>query len=122
MKVNGNMPPISLMLFWPLDGNDKFASSLVASIRFRMPIVILAQYPDLALHTSTLMRTCAMAFGYHYSHASIIRRSLDHFGLGHELIQYGIRSGTREEYQFMKEHKTVRTSRKDFLDSVAALG
>jgi len=59
--------------------------------------------------------------GYHYSHASIIRRSVDHFGPGHELIQYGIRSGTRDEYQWMKEHKTIRSSRKDFLDSVEAI-
>lgn len=59
--------------------------------------------------------------GYHYSHASIIRRSVDHFGPCHELIQYGIRSGTRDEYLWMKEHKTIRSSRKDFLDSVEAI-
>lgn len=82
----------------------------------------LAQYPDLVLlHLDAHADLRDGFLGYHYSHASIIRRSLDHFGPGHELIQYGIRSGTREEYQFMKEHKTVRTSRKDFLESVAAL-
>ncbi|WP_417690922.1 agmatinase [Pseudidiomarina sp.] len=82
----------------------------------------LAQYPDLVLlHLDAHADLRDGFLGYHYSHASIIRRSLDHFGPGHELIQYGIRSGTREEYQFMKEHKTVRTSRKDFLDSVAAI-
>ncbi|RUO52437.1 agmatinase [Pseudidiomarina homiensis] len=82
----------------------------------------LAQYPDLVLlHLDAHADLRDGFLGYHYSHASIIRRSLDHFGPGHELIQYGIRSGTREEYQYMKEHKTVRTSRKDFLDSVAAI-
>lgn len=82
----------------------------------------LAQYPELVLlHLDAHADLRDGFLGYHYSHASIIRRSLDHFGPGHELIQYGIRSGTREEYQFMKEHKTVRTSRKDFLESVAAL-
>ena len=59
--------------------------------------------------------------GYHYSHASIIRRSLDHFKKGHELIQYGIRSGTKEEYDYMKSHQTLKTSRKEFLDSVNAI-
>lgn len=44
--------------------------------------------------------------GYHYSHASLIRRALDHFGKNHQLIQYGIRSGTREEYDWMREHKS----------------
>ncbi|MDH5581125.1 MAG: agmatinase [Bdellovibrionales bacterium] len=56
--------------------------------------------------------------GYHYSHASVIRRALDHFNDTHELIQYGIRSGTKEEYKWMKENKTIKTSRQDFLDSV----
>ena len=42
--------------------------------------------------------------GNYYSHASIIRRALDHFGPEHELIQYGIRSGTKEEYE-MDERK-----------------
>lgn len=82
----------------------------------------LGQYPELVLlHLDAHADLRDGFLGYHYSHASIIRRSLDHFGPGHELIQYGIRSGTREEYKFMKEHKTVRTSRKDFLDSVAAI-
>ena len=57
--------------------------------------------------------------GYHHSHASIIRRSLDHFGDDHQLIQYGIRSGTKEEYRWMRSNNTVCTSRKDFLTRVA---
>ncbi len=44
--------------------------------------------------------------GYHYSHASIIRRSLDHFGPEHELIQYGIRSGTKIEFDEMNKRKS----------------
>ncbi len=59
--------------------------------------------------------------GYHYSHASIIRRALDHMTEDHELIQYGIRSGTKEEYQWMKEHKTIRTSLGEFIESVEAI-
>ncbi|UTW55128.1 agmatinase [Kordiimonas sp. SCSIO 12610] len=57
--------------------------------------------------------------GYHYSHASIMRRSLDHFGPKHELIQYGIRSGTRDEYQWMNANNSLMTSRMDFLDRVS---
>jgi agmatinase len=56
--------------------------------------------------------------GHHYSHASIIKRSLDHFGAGHQLIQYGVRSGTKEEFQWMKEHKTIIENRKDFLHMI----
>lgn len=59
--------------------------------------------------------------GYHYSHASIIRRALDHFGKDHDLIQYGIRSGTKEEYDWMREQKTIKTSRDEFLESVRAI-
>jgi len=82
----------------------------------------LAQYPDLVLlHLDAHADLRDGFLGYHYSHASIIRRSVDHFGPGHQLIQYGIRSGTREEYQWMKKNGTVRTSRKDFLESVAAI-
>jgi agmatinase len=48
-----------------------------------------------------------------YSHASIIRRVLDHFGPKNRLIQYGIRSGPREEFQWMKENQTLATSLKE---------
>ncbi len=56
--------------------------------------------------------------GYHYSHASIIRRALDHMTDKHDLIQYGIRSGTKDEYVWMRENKTIRTSLNDFIESV----
>ena len=59
--------------------------------------------------------------GYHYSHASIIRRSLDHFKSGHELIQYGIRSGTKEEYDYMKKNNTIMTSRIQLLEKLEAV-
>jgi len=79
----------------------------------------LEAYPDLVLlHLDAHADLRDGFLGYHFSHASIIRRVVDHFGPEHQLIQYGIRSGTREEYQWMKAKGTVRTSRKDFLDSV----
>lgn len=59
--------------------------------------------------------------GHHYSHASIIRRVLDHMTDDHELIQYGIRSGTKDEFSWMKENGTLSTSRQDFLTKVEAI-
>jgi agmatinase len=37
------------------------------------------------------------------------------------LIQYGIRSGTREEYQWMNTHNTLKKSRAEFFASVEAI-
>jgi agmatinase len=56
--------------------------------------------------------------GYHYSHASIIRRVYDYFGPTHQLIQYGIRSGTKDEYQWMHKHESLVASRDAFLTKV----
>ncbi len=59
--------------------------------------------------------------GFHYSHASIIRRALDHFGKGHELVQYGIRSGTKSEYKWMREKGTLQTSKEDFFSFIRSI-
>lgn len=92
------------------------------SISYAPIVKYLQQYDDLVLLHLDAHADLRDGFeGYHYSHASIMRRVLDHFGPAHQLIQYGIRSGTREEYRFMQTHKTIRTSRQDFLDSVAAI-
>lgn len=73
-------------------------------------------YPDLVLlHLDAHADLRDGYLGYHHSHASIIRRSLDHFGPNHQLIQYGIRSGTKDEYQWMRDNGTLCTSRQDFL-------
>lgn len=82
----------------------------------------LAQYPDLVLiHLDAHADLRDGYLGFHHSHASIIRRALDHFGADHELIQYGIRSGTKEEYQWMRENGTLKTSREAFLAAVSAI-
>lgn len=82
----------------------------------------LAQYPNLVLlHLDAHADLRDGYLGFHQSHASIIRRSLDHFGPDHQLIQYGIRSGTRDEYKWMRENGTLKTSRQEFLDAVAAI-
>ena len=59
--------------------------------------------------------------GFYYSHASVIYRALEYFGSNHRLIQYGIRSGTREEYLLMKKKKTLCSSRDEFLDRVSQI-
>ena len=56
--------------------------------------------------------------GLRYSHASVIRRVLDHFGDQHKLLQYGIRSGTRDEYHFMKQKGTLVTSMERLKDEI----
>ncbi|MDD0853217.1 agmatinase [Halobacteriovorax sp. GB3] len=89
------------------------------SISYAPIATYLKQYPDLVLiHLDAHADLRDGYEGYHYSHASIIRRSLDHFQEGHELIQYGIRSGTKEEYEWMRENKTIKTSRAEFIESV----
>lgn len=79
----------------------------------------LAQYSDLVvIHLDAHADLRDGYLDFHYSHASIIRRALDHFGKQHQLIQYGIRSGTKEEYQWMNKHQTLKQSRQEFLASV----
>ena len=82
----------------------------------------LAQYPDLVvLHLDAHADLRDGYLNFHYSHASIIRRVVDHFGDEHQLIQYGIRSGTKEEYQWMHKNETIKLSRQDFLKSVTEI-
>ena len=45
-----------------------------------------------------------------YSHASIIKRIWDHMTPKNNLLQYGIRSGQKEEFEFMRENNTQATS------------
>ncbi|MFH1217759.1 MAG: agmatinase [Pseudomonadota bacterium] len=76
----------------------------------------LASFPDLLLlHLDAHADLRDGYEGYHFSHASVIRRCLDHFGAGHQLAQFGIRSGTREEFQWMRENKTLQRSLQQFL-------
>jgi len=89
------------------------------SISYAPIVKHLQQYPDLVLlHLDAHADLRDGYLDFHYSHASIIRRALDHFGEQHQLIQYGIRSGTKEEYQWMRNNKTIRNSREEFLESV----
>jgi agmatinase len=56
-----------------------------------------------------------------YSHASIIRRVWDHMKPSHTLLQYGIRSGLKEEFDFMKKNNTLMTSLKELCEKLEAI-
>tara|TARA_A100001015_G_scaffold319934_1_gene444570 strand:- start:1747 stop:2628 length:882 start_codon:yes stop_codon:yes gene_type:complete len=53
-----------------------------------------------------------------YSHASIMKRVYDHFSSKNRLLQYGIRSGTKEEFNIMEKEKTLFTSLETLLENL----
>ncbi len=90
------------------------------SISYAPITTYLAQYDNLTLvHLDAHADLRDGYLGFHHSHASIIRRVHDHFGPKHQLIQYGIRSGTKAEYQWMQQHKSLKHSRADFLQCIS---
>lgn len=56
-----------------------------------------------------------------FSHASIIRRIWDHMTPKNRLIQYGIRSGLKEEFSFMEENNTLEKSLESLLETINAI-
>ena len=89
------------------------------SISFAPIKKYLETYPDLVLvHLDAHADLRDGYEGFHYSHASIIRRVLDHFGDDHRLIQYGIRSGTKEEFAWMEENKTRMGSHAELIENL----
>jgi len=92
------------------------------SISYAPIVAYLKQYPDLIIiHLDAHADLRDGYEGYHFSHAAIIRRVLEHFGEKHRLIQYGIRSGTKEEYDWMRKNKTLFNSRENFLNVIKAI-
>lgn len=93
------------------------------SISYGPIVKYLESYPDMVvLHLDAHTDLRDGYLGEKYSHASIIRRVLDHFTPKNRLIQYGIRSGPRAEFEWMKENKTLATSLKeccDWLEEIA---
>ncbi len=53
-----------------------------------------------------------------FSHASIIRRVWEHFTEKNDLIQYGIRSGLKEEFKFMQDNNTLASSIESCLERI----
>lgn len=56
-----------------------------------------------------------------FSHASIIKRIWDHMDVNNQLLQYGIRSGLKEEFDFMQKHKTLCHSLNDLVEKISAI-
>ena len=92
------------------------------SISYAPIVSYLQQYPDLILiHLDAHADLRDGYEGYHYSHASIIRRVLDHMDNNHQLIQYGIRSGIAEEFAWMKINNTRCENQEDFFNLINAI-
>lgn len=54
-----------------------------------------------------------------HSHASVMKRTWELMNhKKQKLIQYGIRSGTKSEFEFMKKNQTIVESRSDFIDKI----
>ena len=78
------------------------------SISYAPLALYLKQYPELVIvHLDAHSDLREEYLGNPFSHASVIRRALDHFSPRHQLIQYGIRSGTKEEFSWMRDNKTL---------------
>jgi agmatinase len=56
-----------------------------------------------------------------FSHASVVKRIVDMIGEDQNLIQYGIRSGLKKEFTWMKENKTVANSLDELLERLEAM-
>ncbi len=90
------------------------------SISYAPAVSYLQQFEDLQIiHLDAHADLRDGYEGYHYSHASIIYRLQEQFGKKHELLQYGIRSGTKQEYLWMQQHQTLCQSRQEFMHRVA---
>jgi len=82
----------------------------------------LSQYNNLVLlHLDAHADLRAEWEGFEYSHASIIQNCLKHFGPEHKLIQYGIRSGTKDEYKWMRDNKTLLDHIDKIIDIIKCL-
>ncbi len=100
--------------FLTLGGEHSISYSFIAKY--------LQSFPDLVLlHLDAHADLRDGYQGYHYSHASVIRRCLDHFGPDHQLLQFGIRSGTKDEYAWMRTHQTLAPSLDAFVAFIEGL-
>lgn len=82
----------------------------------------LKNYPNMVvLHLDAHADLRDGYLGAKHSHASIIRRLWDHLSTDNEVLQYGIRSGTREEFEFMKQKGTLLTSLDNLVDNLKAI-
>lgn len=88
-----------------------------------MPIARhLEEYPDLFLIQLDAHADLRDGYlGNKFSHASVMFRVMEIMKEGHELVQYGIRSGTRDEFHLMKESGTLLHSLDALLGKIESL-
>ena len=92
------------------------------SISYAPLAIALAQYPQLTIiHLDAHADLRDGYEGFHYSHASIMFRILERLGPGQKLIQFGIRSGTREEFRLMHQKQTLITNPTVFWAALGAI-
>ncbi len=119
LAAHGRFAKLTGSLDFAADGIHLLTLGGEHSISYSAIAAYLQAYPDLLLlHLDAHADLRQEYQGYHYSHASIIRRCLDHFGPGHQLLQFGIRSGTRDEYAWMRGHKTLASSLEAFVEMI----
>jgi len=83
---------------------------------------MLKKYPNLVLlHLDAHADLREHYEGNIHSHASVIRRVWEEFGTKHKLIQFGIRSGTKEEFQLIKEKKWLIKKISQFYETLKKL-
>ncbi len=79
------------------------------------------KYPDLAvIHFDAHADLIEDYLGERYSHATVLRRTSE-FIRAENIIQIGVRSGTKDEFDWMKENKTFCKSCEELADRVKKL-
>ena len=89
--------------------DDKFPLVLGGEHLISLPVIqqVAAKYPGLKLlHFDAHADLREDYMGQPLSHASVIRRAVDVVG-GKNIYQFGIRSGTREEFAFAKQNTNM---------------
>lgn len=87
-----------------------------------LPLILAAhaEHPDLALiHFDAHADLRPDLWGDPLTHATIIGRAADRIGY-ENLFQFGIRSGSIEEWQLAQQHKTIRPFTLEAIDEVLA--
>lgn len=87
-----------------------------------LPLILAAfeEYPDMALvHFDAHADLRPDLWGDTLTHATIIGRAADRIGY-ENLFQFGIRSGSIEEWQLAQYHKTIRPFTLEAIDEVLA--
>lgn len=88
-----------------------------------LPVIeaLAKKYPDLCIihfDAHTDLREDYM--GEKFSHASVMRRAWDLLGDG-RIFQFGIRSGTKEEFDWAKSHTSLQRFDTDHLETIVSL-